>query len=116
VRLSAYQDARFKAERDALAGMDLVAWIREQDVGAGHMIKVRAGGDMGEDNALPKTTAEGKQRRRSAVIAKLVGARSEVEDVLLSSNRSMVLLTSERVRLSILMVEIDDIVRRIEEC
>jgi hypothetical protein len=102
--------------------MDLVAWIREQHVGAGHMIKVRAGGDMGEDNALPKTfielrgTAEGKQRRRSAVIAKLVGARSEVEDVLLSSNRSIVLLTSERVRLSIVMVAIDDIVRRIEEC
>lgn len=95
--------------------------MREQNVGIGHMIKMRAGGDMGEDNALPKTfielrgTAEGKQRTRSCVIAKLVGARCEVEDVLLSPNGSTVLLAPERVRLSILMVDIDDIVRRIEQ-
>ena len=75
---------------------------------------------MGEDNALPKTfielrgTAEGQQRTRSCVIAKLVGARCEVEDVLLSPNGSTVLLAPERVRLSILMVDIDDIVRRTE--
>jgi hypothetical protein len=83
---------------------------------------MRTGGDMGENDALPKTfielrgTADGKQRTRSCVIAKLVGARCEVEDVLLSSNGSAVLLTPERDRLSIVMVAIDDIVRRIEQC
>jgi hypothetical protein len=77
---------------------------------------------MGEDNAIPKTfielrgTAEGKQRTRSGVIAKLVGARCEVEDVLLSSNGSTVLSAQERVRLSLLMAAIDNIVRRIEQC
>jgi hypothetical protein len=77
---------------------------------------------MGEDDALPKTfielrgTAEGRQRKRSGVIAKLVGARCEVEDVLLSSTGSAVLLVPERDRLSVLMVVIDDIVRRIEQC
>jgi len=76
---------------------------------------------MGEDNALPKTlvelcgTAESKQRKQTGVIAKLVGARCEVEDVLLSSNGCAVLSAEERVRLSILMAGIDDIVRRIEE-
>jgi len=77
---------------------------------------------MGEEDESSKTflelrgTAEGKQRRRSSVIAKLVGARCEVEDVLLSPNGSTVLSAAERVRLSILMAAIDNIVQRIEEC
>jgi hypothetical protein len=77
---------------------------------------------MAEDNALQKTfvevceIADDKQQRRTGVIAKLVGARCEVEDVLLSSGASTVLSAQERVRLSILMGAIDHIVRRIEEC
>ena len=76
---------------------------------------------MEEDHALQKPfvelsgTEESKQRRRACVIAKLVGARCEVEDVLLSSNGSAVLSAQERVRLSGLMVAIDNILRRIEE-
>jgi hypothetical protein len=77
---------------------------------------------MGEEDESSKTlmelcgTAEGKQRRRRSVIAKLVGARCEVEDVLLSPNGTTVLSASERVRLSILMAAIDNIVQRIEDC
>jgi hypothetical protein len=77
---------------------------------------------MGEDNESSKPFAElcgvveGKQRRRRIVIAKLVGARCEVEDVLLSANGSTVLSASERVRLSTLMAAIDNIVQRIEDC
>jgi len=77
---------------------------------------------MAEDNALQRTfvedceMADGKRQRRTVVIAKLVGARCEVEDVLLSPRGSTVLTTSERVRLSILMRTINNIVRRIEEC
>ena len=77
---------------------------------------------MAEDNALQKTfvevceIADDKQQRRTGVIAKLVGARCEVEDVLLSSGASTVLSAQERVRLSILMGAIDHIVRRIEKC
>ncbi|MGA2353632.1 MAG: hypothetical protein ABSG02_03995 [Terriglobales bacterium] len=77
---------------------------------------------MGEADASSQTfdevsgAAEGKQRRRRSVIAKLVGARCEVEDVLLSPNGSTVLSASERVRLSVLMAAIDNIVQRIEEC
>jgi hypothetical protein len=77
---------------------------------------------MGEDsNPLQKLfiercgIVEGKQRRRTSVIAKLVGARCEVEDVLLSSSGSTVLSAQERVRLSNLMGAIDNIVRRIEK-
>jgi hypothetical protein len=76
---------------------------------------------MGKVNAVQKTfvepsgAAEVKQRSRTCVIAKLVGARCEVEDVLLSSSGSTVLSAQERVRLSILVVGIDNIVRRIEE-
>ncbi|HKB98550.1 MAG TPA: hypothetical protein VKD23_07180 [Terriglobales bacterium] len=77
---------------------------------------------MGEDNngsEKPHTErgrVEGKKRRRTRVIAKLVGARCEVEDVLLSSSASAVLLAQERVRLSTLMGALDNIVRRIEKC
>ena len=78
---------------------------------------------MGEDNnAIQKPptgrngTVEGKQRKRTRVIAKLVGARCEVEDVLLSSSASAVLLAQERARLSTLMGALDNIVRRIEKC
>ena len=77
---------------------------------------------MGEDNnAIEKPLTgrngtEGKQRKRTRVIAKLVGARCEVEDVLLSSSASAVLLAQERVRLSTLMGALDNIVRRIENC
>jgi hypothetical protein len=77
---------------------------------------------MTEDDELQKTVVElcertdGKQRRRAGVIAKLIGARCEVEDVLLSSGASTVLPTQERARLSILMKVIDNIVRRIEKC
>ena len=76
---------------------------------------------MGKDNTVQETfvepsgTAEGKQRSRTRVIAKLVGARCEVEDVLLSSSGCTVLSAQERERLSILVVGIDNIVRRIEE-
>jgi len=56
-----------------------------------------------------------KRRPETGVIAKLVGARCEVEDVLLSSSRSAVLSEQERIRLSILMGTIDSIVRRIEQ-
>jgi hypothetical protein len=86
------------------------------------LFEIHLGGDMGEENASSQTfaevcgTAEGKLRRRSSVIAKLVGARCEVEDVLLSPNGSTVLSASERFRLSILMAAIDNIVQRIEEC
>jgi hypothetical protein len=86
------------------------------------LFEIYAGDDMGEEDESSKTflelrgTAEGKQRRRSSVIAKLVGARCEVEDVLLSPNGSTVLSAAERVRLSILMAAIDNIVQRIEEC
>jgi hypothetical protein len=79
-------------------------------------------GIMTEDNGLPKTLvevreiADDKQQRRTGVIAKLVGARCEVEDVLLSSGGSTILSAQERQRLSILMGAIDNIVRRIEEC
>ena len=77
---------------------------------------------MTEDDELQKTVvelcerADGKQRRRAGVIAKLIGARCEVEDVLLSSGASKVLPAQERARLSILMKVIDNIVRRIEKC
>jgi len=75
---------------------------------------------MAEDNALKRAfvelreTAHGEQRKRTGVIAKLIGARCEVEDVLLSSGGSTVLSAGERVRLSILTRVIDNIVRRIE--
>jgi hypothetical protein len=75
-----------------------------------------------ENKALLKTavergeTSEGKQRRRTGVIAKLLGARCEVEDVLLSSSSAAVLSEQERVRLFTLTGTIDDIVRRIEGC
>ncbi len=77
---------------------------------------------MTEDDELQKTAvalceiADSKQRRRAGVIAKLIGARCEVEDVLLSSRASAVLPTQERAKLSILMKVIDNIVRRIEQC
>ena len=75
---------------------------------------------MAEANELQKTgvelceRADREQRRRAGVIAKLIGARCEVEDVLLSSGASTVLSAQERTRLSILMKVIDNIVRRIE--
>jgi hypothetical protein len=59
---------------------------------------------------------EAKERKRTKVISKLIGARSEVEDVLLCSNDSTVLSSQERLRLSILMWTIDNIVRRVEQC
>jgi hypothetical protein len=59
---------------------------------------------------------EGKERRRSRVIAKLIGARCEVEDVLLSSGDCSVLSAQERTRLCLLMGAIDNIVRRVEQC
>jgi hypothetical protein len=78
------------------------------------------GGDMQEDRqkTLMKhgVGMEAKERKRSKVISKLIGARSEVEDVLLCSNDSTVLSSQERLRLSILMWTIDNIVRRVEQC
>ncbi len=77
---------------------------------------------MAEDDALQEAfvencaIADDGRQRRTRVIAKLVGARCEVEDVLLSAGGSMVLTVQERVRLSFLMKVIDNIVRRIEEC
>jgi hypothetical protein len=77
---------------------------------------------MTRDDELRKTVvglcegADPKQRRRAGVIAKLIGARCELEDVLLSSGASTVLPAQERARLSILMKVIDNIVRRIEKC
>jgi hypothetical protein len=76
---------------------------------------------MEKDSALhsafmdPYRTPEGKQRKQYRVIAKLIGARCEMEDVLLSSNASTVLSAQERVRLSTLVGAIDKIVRQIEE-
>jgi len=77
---------------------------------------------MAEDNALEEAFVEDceltddKRQRRTGVIAKLVGARCEVEDVLLSAGGSTVLTVQERVNLSFLMKAIDNIVQRIEEC
>jgi hypothetical protein len=59
-------------------------------------------------------TIEGKERRRSKLISKLIGARCEVEDVLLSSSGSTILSAQERLRLCVLMAAIDNIVRRVE--
>ena len=79
------------------------------------------GGDMEEDvtkKALMELrgTTEGKERRRSRLISKLIGARCEVEDVLLSSSGSSILSSQERLRLCVLMAAIDNIVRRVEQC
>jgi hypothetical protein len=78
------------------------------------------GGDMKEDSTQKalmdlRGTIEGKERRKSRVISKLIGARCEVEDVLLSSSGSSILSLQERLRLGVLMGAIDNIVRRIEE-
>jgi hypothetical protein len=78
-------------------------------------------GDMEEDIkqkpfAALRGNKEGKERRRSRVIAKLIGARCEVEDVLISSGGCSVLSSQERTRLCILMCAIDNIVRRVEQC
>lgn len=78
--------------------------------------------DGEENHAKVKTvvehqeTEEVRQRWRTGVVAKLLGARSEVEDVLLSSSSSVVLLAQERVRLLDLVGAVENIVRRIEEC
>jgi putative lipase involved disintegration of autophagic bodies len=79
------------------------------------------GGDMQEDSQQKLIMKRGvgmeaKERKRVKVISKLIGARSEVEDVLLCSNDSAVLSSQERLRLSILMWTIDNIVRRVEQC
>jgi hypothetical protein len=79
------------------------------------------GGDMEEDitkKALTELrgTIEGKERRQSRLISKLIGARCEVEDVLLSSSGSSILSSQERLRLCVLMAAIDNIVRRVEQC
>ena len=110
-----------KTRNSCLEGDVLERWTLSQGK-AGYIMKIRRGGDMGEDrNPLQKLFIErcgivdGKQRRRTSVIAKLVGARCEVEDVLLSSSGSTVLSAQERVRLSNLMGAIDNIVRRIEK-
>ncbi|MGA7294211.1 MAG: hypothetical protein WBW53_20130 [Terriglobales bacterium] len=77
---------------------------------------------MDRDGSSPKALAafcgigEADEHKRSNVIAKLVGARCEVEDVLLSRSGTAVLLEQERTRLSQMMGAIDDIVRRIEDC
>lgn len=79
------------------------------------------GGDMEKGIPAKKAlidsygTAEGEQRTQCSVIAKLIGARWEMEDVLLSPNGSAVLSAQERTRLSTLMGAIDNIVRRIEK-
>jgi hypothetical protein len=78
------------------------------------------GGDMKEDGTQKalmdlRGTTEGKERRKSRVISKLIGARCEMEDVLLSSSGSSILSSQERLRLGVLMGAIDNIVRRIEE-
>ncbi len=77
---------------------------------------------MEGDHALQRTfvgdysIADEDRQRRTGVIAKLIGARCEVEDVLLSRRGSTVLSVQERVSLSFLVKAIDTIVRRIEEC
>lgn len=77
---------------------------------------------MAEDDASQESfvedcgIADDKRQRQTGVIAKLVGARCEVEDVLLSAGGSTVLSAQERVKLSFLMKAIDAIVQRIEEC
>jgi len=77
---------------------------------------------MEGDHALQRTfvgdysIADEDRQRRTGVIAKLIGARCEVEDVLLSRGGSTVLSVQERVSLSFLVKAIDTIVRRIEEC
>jgi hypothetical protein len=77
------------------------------------------GGDMEKGipakKALIDSYGEGEQRKQHSVIAKLIGARWEMEDVLLSPNGSAVLSAQERMRLSSLMGAIDNIVRRIEK-
>jgi microcompartment protein CcmK/EutM len=79
------------------------------------------GGDMEKTIPAKKAlidqfrTAEGEHRTESSVIAKLIGARWEMEDVLLSPNGSAILSAQERSRLSTLMGAIDNIVRRIEK-
>ena len=78
-------------------------------------------GDMNEDIKQKafidlRGNKEGKESRRSRVIAKLIGARCEVEDVLLSSGGCSILSSEERTRLCTLMGAIDNIVRRVEQC
>ncbi len=80
-------------------------------------------GLMAKDNELLEEAfvedcelTDDKRQRRTGVIAKLVGARCEVEDVLLSAAGSTVLTVQERVNLSFLMKALDNIVQRIEEC
>jgi hypothetical protein len=73
------------------------------------------GGDMEKGIPAIDSYGEGEQRKQHSVIAKLSGARWEMEDVLLSPNGSAVLSAQERMRLSSLMGAIDNIVRRIEK-
>jgi hypothetical protein len=61
-----------------------------------------------------REVAEGK-RRRTRVIAKLTGARCELEDVVLASGVSTILSKQECDILSDVMGAIDNIVRKIEE-
>jgi len=69
----------------------------------------------GEALITSRALAGGNTRRHIRVIAKLVGARGEVDDVLISSTISTVLSARERLSLGRITGTIDAIVRRIEQ-
>jgi hypothetical protein len=70
----------------------------------------------GEEALIPsRAIAGGNTSRHVRVIAKLVGARGEVDDVLISSTISTVLSAQERLSLGRITGTIDAIVRRIEQ-
>jgi hypothetical protein len=72
--------------------------------------------NRGEEALLPSRARAGKNTSRHVrVIAKLVGARGEVDDVLISSTISTVLSAQERLSLGRIAGTIDAIVRRIEQ-
>jgi hypothetical protein len=62
-----------------------------------------------------RARAGGNRSGHVRVIAKLVGARGEVDDVLISSTISTVLSAQERLSLGRIAGTIDAIVRRIEQ-
>jgi hypothetical protein len=70
-----------------------------------------------DTKTLIESGAIGEEKSSShvRVIAKLVGARDEVEDVLISSTISSVLSAQEKLLLGRMTGTIDDIVRRIEQ-
>ena len=69
----------------------------------------------GEALIPSRALAGGNPSRHVRLIAKLVGARGEVDDVLISSTISTVLSAQERLSLGRITGTIDAIVRRIEQ-